>query len=72
MSYSWQYSKTLELSCALPGSKGKEIDHMPHHLWNTDISYQATPALQQTAWGNGQTNYYLERETPRVSTAATY
>jgi iron complex outermembrane receptor protein len=46
----------------LPASKGKEIDHVPHHLWNTGISYQATPALQLTAWMNGQTHYYLERE----------
>ncbi|OUS79915.1 TonB-dependent receptor [Pseudomonas putida] len=62
MSYSWQYSKTLEPSSALPSSKGQEIDHVPHHLWNTGISYQATPALQLTAWANGQTNYYLERD----------
>lgn len=61
-SYSWQYSKILEPSSALPQSKGKEIDHIPHHLWNTGISYQATQALQLTAWMNGQTNYYLERE----------
>ena len=61
-SYSWQYSKILEPSSALPQSKGKEIDHVPHHLWNTGISYQATQALQLTAWMNGQTNYYLERE----------
>ena len=61
-SYSWQYSKILEPSSTLPQSKGKEIDHVPHHLWNTGISYQATSALQLTAWMNGQTNYYLERE----------
>ena len=35
---------------------------MPHHLYNAGASYQATPALQLTAWMNGQTNYYLERE----------
>lgn len=62
MSYSWQYSKILEPSAALPGSKGKEIDHVPHHLYSAGASYQATPALQLTAWMNGQTNYYLERE----------
>lgn len=62
MSYSWQYSKILEPSAALPTSKGKEIDHVPHHLYNAGVSYQATPALQLTAWMNGQTHYYLERE----------
>ncbi len=62
MPYSWQYSKILEPSSALPASKGNEIDHIPHHLWSTGVSYQATPALQLTTWMNGQTNYYLERE----------
>ncbi|CRM89501.1 catecholate siderophore receptor CirA [Pseudomonas sp. 22 E 5] len=62
MAYSWQYSKILQPSATLPNSKGQEIDHIPHHLYNAGISYDATPALQLTAWMNGQTNYYLERE----------
>ena len=62
MAYSWQYSKILQPSATLPNSKGQEIDHIPHHLYNAGISYEATPALQLTAWMNGQTNYYLERE----------
>ncbi|GFM80109.1 TonB-dependent receptor [Pseudomonas cichorii] len=62
MAYSWQYSKILEPSATLPNSKGREIDHVPHHVYNAGMTYQATPALQLTAWMNGQTNYYLERE----------
>ncbi len=62
MAYAWQYSKILQPSATLPNSKGQEIDHIPHHLYNAGISYQATPALQLSAWMNGQTNYYLERE----------
>lgn len=62
MAYAWQYSKILQPSATLPNSKGQEIDHIPHHLYNAGISYQATPALQLTGWMNGQTNYYLERE----------
>lgn len=62
MAYSWQYSKILEPSATLPNSKGQEIDHIPHHLYNAGVSYEVTPALQLTAWMNGQTNYYLERE----------
>ncbi|RMN08165.1 putative TonB-dependent receptor [Pseudomonas syringae pv. coriandricola] len=62
LAYSWQYSKILQPSATLPGSKGREIDHIPHHLYNAGISYDATPALQLTAWMNGQTHYYLERE----------
>ncbi|SBW80078.1 MULTISPECIES: TonB-dependent receptor [Pseudomonas] len=62
MAYSWQYSKILQPSATLPNSKGQEIDHIPHHLYNAGVSYKATRALQLTAWMNGQTNYYLERE----------
>ncbi|BAQ81434.1 TonB-dependent receptor [Pseudomonas sp. St29] len=62
MAYSWQYSKILQPSATLPNSKGQEIDHIPHHLYNAGIRYAITPALQLTAWMNGQTNYYLERE----------
>ncbi|WP_057413762.1 TonB-dependent receptor, partial [Pseudomonas syringae group genomosp. 3] len=62
LAYSWQYSKILQPSATLPGSKGREIDHIPHHLYNAGLRYDATPALQLTAWMNGQTNYYLERE----------
>lgn len=62
MAYSWQYSKILQPRATLPNRKGQEIDHIPHHLYNAGISYEATPALQLTAWMNGQTNYYLERE----------
>ncbi|MBX8590771.1 TonB-dependent receptor [Pseudomonas cichorii] len=62
MAYSWQYSKILQPSATLPNSKGREIDHIPHHVYNAGMTYQATPAVQLTAWMNGQTNYYLERE----------
>ncbi|NAT57550.1 TonB-dependent receptor [Pseudomonas syringae pv. actinidifoliorum] len=62
MTYSWQYSKILQPSATLPGSKGREIDHIPHHLYSAGVSYDATPGLQLTAWMNGQTDYYLERE----------
>ncbi|GGJ50438.1 TonB-dependent receptor [Pseudomonas avellanae] len=62
LAYSWQYSKILQPSATLPGSKGREIDHIPHHLYSAGLRYDATPALQLTAWMNGQTNYYLERE----------
>ena len=62
MAYAWQYSKILQPSATLPNSKGQEIDHIPHHLYNAGINYKATPALQLTAWMNGQTHYYLERE----------
>jgi len=67
MAYSWQYSKILQPSATLPDSKGREIDHIPQHLYNAGIRYEATPALQLTAWMNGQTDYYLERENTKGS-----
>lgn len=62
LAYTWQYSKILEPSSSLPASKGKEIDHVPHHLYNAGAGYQLTPSLALNGWLNGQTAYYLERE----------
>ncbi|AIZ33057.1 TonB-dependent receptor [Pseudomonas parafulva] len=62
LAYTWQYSRILEPSAALPASRGQEIDHVPHHVWNAGVRYQASPALQLGAWMNGQSRYYLERE----------
>lgn len=35
---------------------------MPQRLYSAGSTYQATPDLQLSAWLNGQTDYYLERE----------
>ncbi|RIA20662.1 iron complex outermembrane receptor protein [Ectopseudomonas oleovorans] len=61
LSYSRQFSEILEPSPNLPASKGKEMDHVPHHLYALGADYQASAKLKLSAWVNGQGDYYLER-----------
>jgi iron complex outermembrane receptor protein len=61
LSYSRQFSEILEPSPNLPASKGKEMDHVPHHLYALGADYQANDQLKLSAWVNGQSDYYLER-----------
>jgi len=56
-----QRSKILQPDSSLPASLGKEIDHVPHLLYNAGADYRASDALRLSAWVNGQTSYYLER-----------
>jgi iron complex outermembrane receptor protein len=60
MAYSWQYSKILQPS-ACPTAKARKSTTSPITC-TTPASATRPPALQLTAWMNGQTNYYLERE----------
>lgn len=61
LSYSRQFSEILEPNPNLPASKGKEMDHVPHHLYAAGSTYQLTPELELSAWVNGRSDYYLER-----------
>ncbi|WP_459744949.1 TonB-dependent receptor [Pseudomonas sp. 3A(2025)] len=61
LSYSRQFSEILKPNPNLPASKGQEMDHVPHHLYAAGSTWQVTPALQLSAWANGQSDYYLER-----------
>jgi iron complex outermembrane receptor protein len=61
LAYSWQYSKILEPGATYPDSKGREIDHVPHHLYSAGLDHQLTPALKLSAWMNGQSDYYLDK-----------
>lgn len=61
LSYSRQFSKILTPNPNLPASQGKEIDHVPHHLYSLGASYRPLPVLELSAWLNGQSAYYLER-----------
>jgi iron complex outermembrane receptor protein len=61
LAYSWQYSKILEPGATYPDSKGREIDHVPHHLYSAGVDHLLTPALKLSAWMNGQTDYYLDK-----------
>jgi len=56
-----QRSKILQADAASAGTVGKEIDHVPHLLYNLGADYQASEAWRLSAWVNGQSSYYLER-----------
>ena len=56
-----QRSKILQADAASLATTGKEIDHVPHLLYNLGADYQASDALRLSAWMNGQGSYYLER-----------
>ncbi|WP_421684709.1 TonB-dependent receptor [Stutzerimonas urumqiensis] len=62
LAHSWQFSEIEKPDPSLPTSAGKSIDHVPERLYSAGASYQATGALELSAWLNGQTDYYLERE----------
>ena len=61
LSYSRQFTRILTPNPNLPASQGKEIDHVPHHLYSLGASYRPLPVLELSAWLNGQSAYYLER-----------
>lgn len=61
MSWSYQQSKILKAESALPASQGKEIDHVPRHLYALGIDQQFTPRFSMSASLNGQSGYYMER-----------
>lgn len=56
-----QRSKILLADASSANTTGKEIDHVPHLLYNFGADYRASDALKFSAWVNGQTSYYLER-----------
>lgn len=62
LAHSWQFSEIEKADPSLPASQGQQIDHVPQRLYSAGSTYQATPDLQLSAWLNGQTDYYLERE----------
>ena len=56
-----QRSKILLADASSATTTGKEIDHVPHLLYNFGADYRSSDALKFSAWVNGQTSYYLER-----------
>lgn len=61
MSVAFQKSEILQADSSSPGATGKEIDHVPHLLYNLGADYQLSDALRVSGWVNGQSSYYLER-----------
>jgi iron complex outermembrane receptor protein len=60
-SAAFQKSKILRADASAPATQGKEIDHVPKHLFNAGIDYRVNDALSFGASINGQSNYFLER-----------
>lgn len=56
-----QRSEILQADSSAVGTEGKEIDHVPHLIYNFGVDYRADEKLRYSAWANGQSNYYLER-----------
>lgn len=56
-----QRSKILKADAASVQTEGKEIDHVPHLLYNLGADYRPSDALRLSAWMQGQSGYYLER-----------
>ncbi|KXB29500.1 TonB-dependent receptor [Dechloromonas denitrificans] len=61
LSYSYQNSEILKPESSAPSTLGKQIDHIPHHIFAAGVDYQVLPALRLSAWANVQSDYYLER-----------
>ena len=40
---------------------GKEIDHVPHHVYNAGVDWTPLRDWKFSAWAQGQGDYYLER-----------
>ena len=56
-----QRSEILKADASAVATEGKEIDHVPHVIYNFGADYQPTDKLRYSAWANGQSSYYLER-----------
>lgn len=61
LAYTYQMARIVDPGPANPASAGKEVDHVPNHLFSAGLDYQATPDLRVSAWANAQSAYYLEQ-----------
>lgn len=56
-----QRSEILKADAASVSTEGREIDHVPHHVYGFGAQWQATDAVTLSASANGQGSYFLER-----------
>lgn len=56
-----QRSKILVADAASANTTGREIDHVPHLLYNFGADYRPVDAWRFSLWANGQSGYFLER-----------
>lgn len=56
-----QRAEILKADASALATEGKQIDHVPHVIYNVGADYQYTEKLRYSVWANGQSSYYLER-----------
>lgn len=56
-----QEARIVEPNPAAPGTRGKELDHVPRRLFTLGVDWQVHEALRLSTWANGQGDYFLER-----------
>ncbi|MBK7617533.1 MAG: TonB-dependent receptor [Burkholderiales bacterium] len=61
LSYSRQQATIVTPDPAAPTTRGKALDHVPHHLYSAGLDWQATSTLRLSGWAQGQTDYELDR-----------
>ncbi len=61
MAAALQRSRILVADATALNTQGREIDHVPHLLYNLGVDYKPTAALRLSGWVTGQSSYYLER-----------
>ena len=59
LAYSRQRTRIVEPDPTAPATQGKEIDHVPSHLYSAGYDFQLSPAVKLSAWANGQGDYFL-------------
>lgn len=59
VSYSRQRSRIVRPDPSAPATSGKQIDHLPGHLYSAGYDMQLSAAWKVSAWVNGQGDYYL-------------
>ncbi|PPU73441.1 TonB-dependent receptor [Xanthomonas melonis] len=61
IAYSRQKASIATPDPSAPATRGKEIENVPRWLATAGLEWQLTTALQLSAWGNAQGDYFLER-----------
>lgn len=59
IAYARQRSRIVEPDPAAPATLGKQIDHVPNHVFSAGYDWNMTSAVKLSAWANGQGSYFL-------------
>jgi iron complex outermembrane recepter protein len=59
-SLTWQKAVILTPPPEEADTQGRELDHVPHHLYTAGVDWQWRPTLRLSTWLEGQSDYFLE------------